>query len=259
MQAKETAPAAAPLPALRQELRLLAGPHGNGQPDWLIYDPVRHRYFHVSKEAFQLLELWRAEPIGDFAARARIELDRSVDPQEVSELAKFLITSNLALEPPSDDPRLLATQEVRTHKALIWRVVHGYLFFTVPIVRPERFLKSTLPFVEPLFSRTAALVLALISIVGLYFASRQWDLFVATFLDFFSLEGAAVYAVTLIAVKTLHELGHAYAATRAGVRVNTMGIAFMVMMPILYTDVTDAWRLRRRRDKLAIDGAGIFV
>ena len=54
-------------------------------------------------------------------------------------------------------------------------------------------------------------------------------------MDFLSLEGAIAYGLSLIVIKTLHELGHAYTATRAGVRVNTMGIAFMVMMPILYT------------------------
>ncbi len=139
------------------------------------------------------------------------------------------------------------------------RVLHGYLFFRLPLLRPERFLNATLPLVAPLYSRTAAFLLLSMALTGLYFTSRQWDLFVTSFLGFFSFEGAFAYAVTLIAVKALHELGHAYTAARAGVRVNTMGIAFMVMTPILYTDVTDAWRLPIRRDKLAIDAAGIVV
>ncbi|MEQ1716566.1 MAG: HlyD family efflux transporter periplasmic adaptor subunit, partial [Hyphomicrobium sp.] len=129
----------------------------------------------------------------------------------------------------------------------------------VPLFRPEGFLKATLPIVQPLFSRTAGIALILIWIVGLYFASRQWDLFVATFLDFLTFDGAIVYGVTLLVVKALHELGHAYTAARAGVRVNTMGIAFMVLTPILYTDVTDAWRLSDKRSKLAIDAAGVVV
>jgi putative peptide zinc metalloprotease protein len=38
-----------------------------------------------------------------------------------------------------------------------------------------------------------------------------------------------------------------------------VGVAFMVLVPMLYTDVTDAWRLGDRRARLAIDAAGILV
>lgn len=36
-----------------------------------------------------------------------------------------------------------------------------------------------------------------------------------------------------------------------------MGIAFMVMMPLLYTDTTSAWRLRRKRERLMVCAAGV--
>ena len=65
--------------------------------------------------------------------------------------------------------------------------------------------------------------------------------------------------MSLLFIKTLHELGHAYTAIRYGVRVNTMGVAFMLLMPLLYTDVTDAWRLSSRRQRFAIGAAGIVV
>lgn len=247
------------LPELRQELRLHEGPSGGAERCWLIYDPIRHRYFQVSHRAFQIIERWCAQPSTELAARCQRELDRSVSAAEVDEIAAFILANSLAVAPLQDDPRMLARQEAASRHSVIARIVHNYLFVKVPIVRPERFLRATMPLVSPLYSRTAAILLCVVAMIGLYFASRQWELFVATFLDFLSFEGAVVYGVTLLVVKALHELGHAYTATRLGVRVNTMGIAFMVLTPILYTDVTDAWRLRRRRDKLAIDAAGVAV
>lgn len=254
-----TPPRSRLLPELRQELRLFRGPQSGTEQAWLLYDPVRHRYYQISRRAFELLERWRPEPADALAKRSGSELERPVSADEVNELAHFIVANNLALAPPNDDPLALAGQEAGSRHAWAWRIVHSYLFFKVPLVRPARFLAATMPLVAPLFSRTAAIALAIISCIGLYFASRQWDLFVATFLDFLTLEGFLVYGASLIVIKALHELGHAYAATRVGVRVNTMGIAFMVLTPILYTDVTDAWRLRNRRDKLAIDAAGIVV
>lgn len=48
-------------------------------------------------------------------------------------------------------------------------------------------------------------------------------------------------------------------AVRHGVRVPVMGLAFMALLPLLYTDVSDGWRLRRRRDKLLIDAGGVMA
>ena len=36
-----------------------------------------------------------------------------------------------------------------------------------------------------------------------------------------------------------------------------MGVAFLVMFPVLYTDTTDAWKLQSRRDRLRIVTAGV--
>ncbi|MDD5581089.1 MAG: HlyD family efflux transporter periplasmic adaptor subunit [Methylobacter sp.] len=71
------------------------------------------------------------------------------------------------------------------------------------------------------------------------------------------MEGFVYYAVALTLTKTLHELGHAYTAHRYGCRVAAMGVAFLVMMPMLYTDASDAWKLSSRRQRLAIGFGGI--
>ena len=68
-----------------------------------------------------------------------------------------------------------------------------------------------------------------------------------------------LYLVTLIFVKSLHELGHGYIAKYFGCRVSSIGIAFLVFFPFLYTDTTDAWRLRNHRERLIINFAGILT
>ena len=75
----------------------------------------------------------------------------------------------------------------------------------------------------------------------------------------FSFEGAVYFTLSLILLKAAHELGHALTASRFGCYVPNMGVAFMLMMPLLYTDVTDSWRLSSRRQRLLIGVAGIAV
>ena len=58
--APEAPPLQQPLPALRQDLTLRQGASDNdGAANWLIYDPVRHRYFQIDAAAFELLAIWR--------------------------------------------------------------------------------------------------------------------------------------------------------------------------------------------------------
>ena len=102
-------------------------------------------------------------------------------------------------------------------------------------------------------------VVGLIGLAGLYLVSRQWDLFVGSFEAVFSLRGSLHLLASLALVKIAHELGHAFTAVRYGCRVPTMGVAFMVLVPMLYTDVTDAWRLPSRRQRMLISAAGVAV
>lgn len=60
-------------------------------------------------------------------------------------------------------------------------------------------------------------------------------------------------------VKIAHELGHAAAARRHGCRVRELGVAFLVFLPCLYVEISSAWALPRRRQRLEIGAAGIAV
>lgn len=248
------------LPDLRAELRLHEGsPDRNGGSSWLVYDPIRHRYFELDQESCDLLSIWSPIDIGAFIKRASEQLDRPVAQDEVQALVTFLFANSLTLGSASGNALAYARQAQAGRETLLSRITRGYLFFKIPLFRPHRFLAATADIVAPLYTRTAFWTIAFLTLAGLYLASRQWDTFATTFLDLMSAEGAFYYALSLIFVKSLHELGHAYTATRYGVRVNTMGVAFMLMMPLLFTDVTDAWKLQSKRQKLAIAAAGMAV
>jgi putative peptide zinc metalloprotease protein len=48
-------------------------------------------------------------------------------------------------------------------------------------------------------------------------------------------------------------------AKRAGCRVQSMGVAFMVLLPMFYTDVSDAWRVNDRKARLLIGAGGVLA
>jgi len=249
-----------PLPRLREDLQIMRGGTSYaGEPVWVVLDPLRNRFFRVTYEMFQILSVWNRSPtIGSLNATLNARFGRQTDTEEVGMVLRMLDMNFFLAQPASGSWRGLYDISRRRHSWFM-QLIHNYLFFKIPLVRPEPFIRATWPYVAFLFSRGFLIFAALVGIAGLYLVSRQWETFVGTFPYVFSFEGAAISLVSIVFIKSLHELGHAYVAHRHGCRVPTMGAAFMVMMPLLYTDVTEAWKLKSRRSRMAIDSAGVIT
>ena len=249
-----------PLAPLRDDLVLSRGAQSiNGEPRWLIYDPVRHRYYEITEPSFELLTEWGAFTASVLKSKIWERYGRKVEDQAIEDLNRFLYANSLSDTPQSGDSRQYLEQAQHAKRSLLMQGVHGYLFIRIPLFRPSRFLQATVGYVAAFYTWGMLAITLACGLAGLYLVSRQWDEFTTTFLYFLNPQGAALYGLSLVVVKTLHELAHAYTATRYGVRVPTMGVALLVLFPVLYTDVTDAWRLKSRRKQLAIAGAGIVM
>ena len=110
-----------------------------------------------------------------------------------------------------------------------------------------------------MFSRFYLGLLIAGALVALFLVSREWESYTHSLIEMLTLDGLLWMGVALSATKVLHELGHGLAARRFGCRVPSMGVAFLVLWPVLWTDTTEAWRLVRRRDRLLIDASGMLA
>jgi putative peptide zinc metalloprotease protein len=248
------------LPPLREDLRLIPGaPTADGSPTWVLIDPVRGKYFQIGWAASQMLSRWNGRSAETVLSQIHAETTCRITLKDIEDLLRFLYGNHLMRDPPQGGYRAYVAQaEAAKPQWLMW-LVHHYLFFQIPLVRPDRLLRATLPSVEWLFARSTGWIIGIIGLIGIYLTSRQWDAFIGTMLHFFTPRGVALYVLCLVIVKVCHELGHAYTATRYGCRVSTMGIALVLMVPMLYSDTSDAWTLRSRRQRAAIGAAGMVV
>lgn len=256
------APQAAALPPLRQELLLHRAPDSHdGTPTWTLEDPGRNLFFQIGWAEAEILARWALRSPQRIAQAIGRETALQTTAAEVEELGRFLDQQGLLQQ---SGPQACARyqREAQARRSSSWWswVIHHYLFFRIPLLRPDALLGQTLPWVRRmLINRRFAGLTAMAGVLGLFLVTRQWDSFVHTFLHFFTLEGAAIAGITLACTKVLHEAGHAYAAKHYGCRVASMGVAFMVMWPVLYTDTSGAWRLSSRRQRMVIGGAGMLT
>lgn len=245
-------------PLLREDLALLPGPSlPDGQPSWTLHDPARNLFFRIDWPSFEMLRRWR---LGDGQRIARdIAQNTTLNlyADDVSGLARFLEQNQLVQPRPGDSARHMAERWAAMRSSWLKWLVHHYLFFRVPLVRPDAWLTRWQPVADRLASAGFLWLTLAALLSGLVQVVRHWESFTASLVDTFNLEGLAAYGVALFVVKALHELGHAFTAKRHGCRVPTMGLAFLVMWPVAYTDTNEAWKLSSAWQRLHVAAAGI--
>lgn len=252
-------PGAAPWALLREELDLLSGPVlPDGQPSWTLHDPVRNLFFQLDWASFELLRRWHLADADTIVTGIGAETTLHVGAADVQAMQQFL-RDNALLQPALHSAAGWAAQrEARGASRLQW-LLHNYLFFRVPLLRPDAWLGRITPALEFLFRPTFWWLTAMAFVWGLWGVSRSWDAFTTTFVDLLSLQGLVAYGITLVFVKFLHEVGHGVTAKRYGCRVPTMGLAFLVLWPVAYTDTNEVWKLTDRDQRVRVAAAGIVT
>ena len=248
------------LPYLRQDLKLLqASPDEDGAPRWQLFDPLTHRFFMLSHTALTLFRAWQpGEALTSFVS-ALNEQAVDVDTDSVTGFIDFLQHNGLTRHQSVADTQVLNQRYQQTRKHWMSWLIHHYLFIKIPLLRPDAFFTRTYPKLRWVFHPLVPGLVILLGLMGLVMAVRQWESFVTTFDYFFSWQGMGAYLVALVFVKSAHEIGHAMVAKRYQCRISSMGLAFLVLFPVLYTDTTDAWRLKSKYQRLNIVTAGIRV
>ena len=243
---------------MRQDIQSLPGStETDGSPTWSLHDPVNNRFFRIGWLEFELLSRWQSGDAETVLQQVNNGTTLHADLSHVMELLDFLKTNQLIQARGKQAITELYDKAMTGRKHIASWLLQNYLFLRIPLVRPDSFLTRTLPWIRFVFTRGFALTLVATTLLGIYLVMRQWDSFQQTFLYFFTLEGMLLFAVAIFIAKVIHELGHAYTAKRYGIRVPTMGIALLVLWPVLYTDTSEAWKLPDRRQRLAIAAAGM--
>ncbi len=247
------------LPALREDLQLQAGPTDfNGAPTWSIYDPVRNRFLRLSAFGFEIIRQWQPGSLAGLTERVEAACGRKPEEIEVKGLIDLLGRNELFLKSGTQ-----GVEQLEKHSALLkvsWykKLLHHYLFFRVPLIHPDRFLHKTKYLVSFAYQPSFYLGVAVLGLLGLFLLLREWTQFTHTVPNLFSMENLLWGIAALGLSKVTHEFAHAYTAARLNCRVPTMGVAFMVLIPMLYTDMSDTWRLVKRRERLYVASAGMI-
>lgn len=236
----------------------------------VVEDPLSGRFFRLSEPAYGFIGLldgrrtvqdaWEAsrDALGDEAPTQR---------EAINALAQLYAANLLRSGLPGDAHALF-----RRHVKRIGGEVRGrllsFLFVRIPLIDPDRFLSRWAPLAAPLFTWWgAALWLALLVVGAVSLAGRP-GLFEGL-QGVLSASNLPLLYASFVVVKLLHELGHGFACKVFARReqparpdagaVHTLGVLFLVFLPVPYVDASSAWALRSKWRRATVGAAGIIV
>lgn len=219
-------------------------------PHYLV--EVTDRRFEVTAGVHRVIELLREGPcsIDEIAHRLRQEGSAKATPEKVT----WLLHSVLL-------PRLIAQAEggedlEKIDVAAGRRKRSSYLWAKVPLFGAEAIQPLTrfLGFLFKPWAVLPLLVLAVLAFVVLYAAVlRDFNWSLASL----SMAEGLLLLVVLNLTTIFHELGHASACRHFGISHGKIGWGIYLFMFVLYTDVSQAWRLNRRQ-RAVVDVGGMY-
>jgi len=259
-QAEETQAKA--LPVLRNDIELLRGEFDPGSgPIWTLHDPLKGKFYRLGWLQFELLSRWSENSAPKIVMRVAKETTLTATVDDVDALAAFLSDAELIEINDSAGIKRLRQNEERRKSKFLTKAFSFTMYHKVPLVNPDRFLTILNYLCAPVFRFSTSIVwmFVLLGAIALIGISSHWYEFKDTFMLTMNPAGFAGYIAVLAFINVVHECGHGLLAKRYGCRVPVMGLALIFMLPVCYSDVSDAWRLRNRRQRLIIDAGGLLL
>ncbi len=259
------------LSAVERPLALRARPDMEAVPvrfagrfAYVLKDPLTLELFQLTAEEFFLFEkLQEAHSLKQLQqAMEKHFVPRRFSPQQLQSGINQLHSQGLLVSHATGQGGELLQRTQRRRRSERWQSWLKLLSFRLGSIDATRLVEGLHQRLRWLFSPLAlgammALFAYAVLIVlgnageildrlpslGQLAAPRYWTLWLAT----------------IVVVKVVHELAHALTCQHFGGRCHEMGVLLLAMIPCLYCDVTDVWRLPSKWQRIAVSAAGMLA
>lgn len=233
-----------------------------GHTWYVLQDHASGRYHRFSPSAYALAgmmdgkrsvdELWQ-----DLVARLG---DDAPTQTSVVNLLSQLHSADLLQTDVAADPAEMLQRRGKQKRRKLMQRAGNPIAIKIPLWDPDRFLRTTLPFVQPLLSRVGVLLWLLVAGFGALLAGMHWDELTANLADrVLTPQGLLLVALVFPLLKLLHELGHAYATRAGGGEVHEMGVMVIALAPVPYVDGSASAAFRSKWRRAGVGAAGVIV
>lgn len=231
---------------------------------WLARDPISLRFYWFGDREYRLMRLFTGHrTLAEIQSvwQQRHELDPLGD-RELREFVLRLESQGVVHFAGVVSARRVEQRFERNRRRRWLSLASSPLAIRVPLFDPTPLLKRcdwirTVLF-HPVFLAVSMALVILIGVLTTAVMSTQWlnqNLLEQLLVG----DGVWFLLIGFVVLKSMHELGHALACRHFGGECHEIGVLFLVLVPCLYCDVSDAWKLKSSAARMMISAAGILV
>lgn len=250
---------------LSRQRELIAQPvFYRGRRHWCLKDPLTLRYFQIRDEEYfilqQLKDTSTLETIRESFARAFAP--RRLDSWQLQGFLGMLHREGLVTSTAAGQGAQLLDRRHRQSRDEWLAALANPLTVRFRGIDPDRFLSRLHAAGRSLCSCWFVSFGLLMMLAALLLVTVQWETLqqrLPTFEAFFQPPQLIWLVLAISGAKILHEFGHGLACKHFGGECHELGVMFLVFSPCLYCNVSDAWMLPSKWQRMAISAAGIYV
>jgi putative peptide zinc metalloprotease protein len=249
---------------LRLRPDLIIEPQDQTSGTWVVKDPVSLRFFLFGGDERFIMDRLDGRQsmdqiVDDFAR------ERAPKRMTLERLQSFLAALHRNGLASSDAPRQGRIMLERADEQQWRESVLGWsnlLAIRLPGFNPDGMLDRAYSWLRWCFSWWFLACASMMCAIAVGIVIADWDSFRLAWprlYEFVSGRNLIWLGAALVLTKCLHEIAHALTCKHFGGKCHEMGVILLVFMPCLYCNVTDAWMLRSRWQRIAISAAGMIV
>ncbi len=244
-------------PRVRDDLDISVHRDRRGQSWFRIVRPRdrgqhRERFLRLGIAEYTLLAHCDGQRTLEQARTAAALQDEShrLTPQRAEALLLWAQREGLLAGSHAWDPSTRKNSQ-RRKQSLTW--------ICLPLLRGGPWLDSLVRLFGWVFSPWAGCLAMGLWVLALALAISDHGRLMADLQAIFTPAGWLRLAVVWVVLKLIHEAAHAISCHKFGGRVGEIGVAWMIVAPVAYVDLTDAYRIPSRIQRMVTSLAGVYV
>lgn len=228
---------------------------------YVLYEPFTNKFYRLPQGAYEFVSrLSVNKTVGEVWNGMLNSATGEIPGQgEVIEMLAQLYQSNMLMYDGIEDGAKLFERNQKQNRKKVKASLLNIFFLKVPLVDPDALLNKLRWLIACLISKPFALVWLLTVIVAAKYGVENFDALKDSAQGFLSPSNIGWVYVCTVFVKLLHEFGHASVVKRYGGEVHTLGVMFMLLVPLPYVDATASWSFRKKSRRILVGAAGMLT